>query len=93
MSDDSDSWGATPLPCPPLSRLLLHVKVLGGRAFTEYVARQAAPGEKLVLHGELFGQRFSTRPAAAAAEPELAGEAYIELPESTSTSTYEAAAG
>ena len=62
------------------SRLLLHIKILGGRAFTEYVTRPALQDEMLTLHGELFGQRFSSKPALATAEPEFIGEAFIELP-------------
>jgi centrosomal protein CEP76 len=54
--------------------------VVGARAFTEYVARDALPGEQLVLHGELFGQRFSTAPVPASAEPAFEGEAFVELP-------------
>ena len=77
------AWGhqRRPNTYPVCRKLLLHVKVLGGRAFTEYVTRHAVPGEQLVLHGELFGQRFTTQPVKAAVEPEFVGEAYIELPE------------
>ena len=66
-------------------RQLLHVKVLAARGFVEYVARQPLPGEQLALHGELCGQRFQSAPAAAAAEPNLTVEAYIELPAANST--------
>ncbi|KAG1655264.1 hypothetical protein FOA52_014589 [Chlamydomonas sp. UWO 241] len=61
-------------------RQLLHIKVVDARAFVDYVARDAAPGEQLVLHGDLFGQRFSSRAAPACAEPQLRAEEYIELP-------------
>ena len=44
------------------------------------MSRQAFPNEMLVLHGELFGQRFSSKPAMATAEPGFTGEAFVELP-------------
>lgn len=43
----------------------LHVRVVGGKAFTDYLARAPRPGEQLVLSMELFGQRV-TLPAVAA---------------------------
>lgn len=58
----------------------LHVKVLGGRAFADYVARRAAPHEQLQLCAELFGQRLNTPPVPASAEPAFLGEAWFELP-------------
>ncbi|GAX75102.1 hypothetical protein CEUSTIGMA_g2546.t1 [Chlamydomonas eustigma] len=67
-------------------RRLLHIKIVEGRAFTEYVTRKAASGERLVLHGELFGQRFESEAVTASAEPKFTGEAFIEIPDSESSS-------
>ena len=39
------------------------------------------PGERLTLHGELFGQRFRSLAVPAAVEPGFSAEAFIELPE------------
>lgn len=46
-------------------RAYLHVRVVGGKAFTDYLARAPRPGEQLLLSMELFGQRC-TLPAVAA---------------------------
>ncbi|KAG2497285.1 hypothetical protein HYH03_004868 [Edaphochlamys debaryana] len=64
----------------PSGRSFLHVKVLGGRAFTDYLARLASAEEKLQLSMELFGQRFTTLPVPAGGEPPFVGEAFFELP-------------
>ncbi|KXZ45051.1 hypothetical protein GPECTOR_59g659 [Gonium pectorale] len=64
----------------PAGKSFLYVKLLGGRAFSDFVARPPFPGEQLQLSLELFGQRFTTQPVPAAAEPAFAGEALFELP-------------
>ena len=64
----------------PNTSAFLHIKVLGGRAFTDYVAAPACQGETLRLCGELFGQRWETPAVGATSEPAFAGEAYIEMP-------------
>jgi hypothetical protein len=38
-------------------RCFLHVRLLKGLAFTDYVVRDPLPGEQLQLSLELFGQR------------------------------------
>ncbi|KXZ45045.1 hypothetical protein GPECTOR_59g653 [Gonium pectorale] len=69
-----------PAELPPAGKSFLYVKLLGGRAFSDFVARPPFPGEQLHLSLELFGQRFTTQPVPAAAEPAFAGEALFELP-------------
>ncbi|GLC75661.1 Centrosomal protein of 76 kDa [Pleodorina starrii] len=64
----------------PTGKAFLHVKLLGGRAFADYVVRIPGPEEQLQLSLELFGQRFTTQPVAAAVEPAFAGEAFFQLP-------------
>ncbi|EFJ50198.1 hypothetical protein VOLCADRAFT_104023 [Volvox carteri f. nagariensis] len=64
----------------PAGKAFLHVKLLGGRAFTDYTLRIPGPEERLQLSLELFGQRFTTHEVPATAEPAFAGEAFFQLP-------------
>ncbi|GLI65761.1 hypothetical protein VaNZ11_009376 [Volvox africanus] len=64
----------------PSGKTFLHVKLLGGRAFTDYTVRIPGHDEQLQLSLELFGQRFNTKPVTAAVEPAFAGEAFFQLP-------------
>ncbi|KAG2443237.1 hypothetical protein HYH02_009310 [Chlamydomonas schloesseri] len=81
-----------PAELPP-GRAFLHVKVLGGRAFADFLARAPARGEQLQLALELFGQRLTCEPVPAAAEPAFAGEAFFELPAGGSAAAAWGAAG
>lgn len=55
-------------------RTFLHIKVLGGSAFTDYLTRPAMPGEQLVLSLEAFGQRLEVAPVPACTDPQFRGE-------------------
>ncbi|KAG2443442.1 hypothetical protein HXX76_001800 [Chlamydomonas incerta] len=81
-----------PAELPP-GRAFLHVKLLGGRAFADFLARAPHRGERLQLALELFGQRFTAEPVAAGAEPAFAGEAFFELPAGGSAAAAAAACG
>eukprot|EP00798_Chlamydomonas_sp_ICE-L_P007055 gene7055-151_t len=62
------------------TKSFLRIKVLGGKAFTDYLGRPVMEGEMLALDGELFGQRFRSTLVPACTEPDLQAEVLIELP-------------